>query len=181
MVDSAFEASDCFNRSALDIEIALGPGKKVMHNQVLKNLIVGITLPEFEPVVTHVSCYWTNVCLHFSLTPELIGDKVGALEAEARISAGFMEGFPSPKAQNSHPSIFSSFFTGTYENAMFVSLSVLQSWGRRRKWWQSTSVWWIRWLTPGAAKCVGFNWSKFCMPKHGYKCKSSNLDYSRLL
>ena len=56
-----------FNRSALDIEIALGPGKKVMHNQVLKNLIVGITLPEFEPVVTHVSCYWTNVCLHFSL------------------------------------------------------------------------------------------------------------------
>lgn len=123
-----------FNRSALNIEIALGPGKKVMHNQVLKNLIVG-TLPEFEPVVTHVSCYWTNVCLHFSLIGdnELIGDKVGALEAETRISAGFMEGFPSPKAQNSHPSIFSSFFTGTYKNAMFVSLSVLQSWGRRRK------------------------------------------------
>lgn len=51
-----------FNRSALDIVVfALGPGKKVMHNQVLKNLIVGITLPEFEPVVT-LSCYWTNVC-----------------------------------------------------------------------------------------------------------------------
>lgn len=99
------------------------------------------------------------VCTFLWLAPELIGDKVGALEAETKISAGFMEGFPSPKAQNSHPSIFSSFFAWTYKNAMFVSFSFLRSW--RRKWWQSTSVWWIRWLIPGGlAKCVGFNCSK---------------------
>ena len=142
-----------------------------MHNHVLKNLIgdiVGITLPESESALTHISCYLTNVCLHLP--------QGGCSGSRDRNQFRFHGRLAPPKAQNNHRSIFSSFFT--YKNAMCVFRFAILG-ATQKVMAEHQRV--VDQVALGPAKCVGFNCSMLCMPKDVYKSVSSNLDCLRLL
>ena len=135
---------------AFDIKIALGPGRdrdiyiwwivhcdEVMHNHVLKNLIgdiVGITLPESESALTHISCYLTNVCLHLP--------QGGCSGSRDRNQFRFHGRLAPTKSSKQSPFHFLELLHLQKCHVCFPLCDL----GRRRKWWQSTSVWWIRWL-----------------------------------